>query len=229
MCIRDSTEFEIQSAPLADPANRAPVKIAAGRADFLQGGFSAEATFDGNQNDQGGWAVAGATGKIHWVTYQLDQPIDHDGGSLLTFRLHQFHNAAEHRLGRFRISATTSDGEIPLGQPEAFAAVLNQPKAARSEASQKLLSDYLAVTDPGVIKANEELAVARRPVPPDDQLTSLEQRKEMLSKPTPDDPKLIRLREDVAQSSQQASNIRLTAAEDLTWALINSPAFLFNH
>ncbi len=37
------------------------------------------------------------------------------------------------------------------------------------------------------------------------------------------------LRADAEQSKTQLENIRLTAAEDLTWALVNSPAFLFNH
>jgi hypothetical protein len=57
----------------------------------------------------------------------------------------------------------------------------------------------------------------------------LEQRRDDLSVATPDDARIIRLRNDVAQSKQQVERLRLTAAEDLTWALINSPAFLFNH
>jgi hypothetical protein len=43
------------------------------------------------------------------------------------------------------------------------------------------------------------------------------------------DPKLIKFRAEVAMSAAQAKNPRLTAAQDLTWALINNPAFLFNH
>ena len=54
----------------------------------------------------------------------MDKPIKNDGGTVLTFKMHQFHNAAEHTLGRFRISATTAKGKIPLGQPESLAAVL---------------------------------------------------------------------------------------------------------
>jgi hypothetical protein len=37
------------------------------------------------------------------------------------------------------------------------------------------------------------------------------------------------LRKDVEMSIQQSVSRRLTAAQDITWALINSPAFLFNH
>jgi hypothetical protein len=143
--------------------------------------------------------------------------------------MHQFHNAAEHTLGRFRISATTATGDIPLGEPESIAAVLATPKANRSEESKKLVADYLAVADPEIRKAGEGLAAAKAPLPPDSVLVSLEKRKAELSEPTPDDPILVQLREDAKQSTKQLENIRLTAAQDLTWALINSPAFLFNH
>jgi hypothetical protein len=47
--------------------------------------------------------------------------------------------------------------------------------------------------------------------------------------PVPLDPKLVQLRADVKMSEQQATNARLTAVQDLAWALMNSPAFLFNH
>ena len=186
--------------------------------------------FDGQNRNQRGWAVAGALGVTHWATFKLAKPIEHEGGTVLTFKMHQFHNAAEHTLGRFRISATTATNEkIPLGQPETFAAVLATPKPQRSEEATKLLLDYAGVSDPEIQKANAALAAARAPVPPDKILVALENRKKELSEPTKDDPVLVQLREDTKQSSAQLKNPRLTAAEDLTWALINSPAFLFNH
>jgi hypothetical protein len=37
------------------------------------------------------------------------------------------------------------------------------------------------------------------------------------------------LREDTHESVGQNQNKRLTVVQDLTWALVNSPAFLFNH
>lgn len=223
------TEFQVFAAPAKKPKETESVTIASGVADFLQGGFAIMQTFNEQTRGQQGWAVAGATGAEHWATYKLAKPINHDGGTVLTFKLHQFHNASDHRLGRFRISATTSEGDIPLGQSEAIAAVLATPKAAVSEENRKPLTDYLSVTDAEIIKTRNALAAAKTAVPPDTVLVALEKRKEELSNPTADDPALVQLRDDVKQSTKQLKNIRLTAAEDLTWALINSPAFLFNH
>ena len=42
-------------------------------------------------------------------------------------------------------------------------------------------------------------------------------------------PSSKRLRRDVELSAKQLEKARLTFAQDLAWALINSPAFLFNH
>jgi hypothetical protein len=43
------------------------------------------------------------------------------------------------------------------------------------------------------------------------------------------DPNLVQLREDAKDSTVQNDNKRLTVVQDLTWALVNSPGFLFNH
>jgi WD40 repeat protein len=223
------TEFEVSAASAKTPQQTESVKIASGVADFLQDGFAIEQTFDGQKRGQQGWAVHGAAGLLHWATYKLEKPISHDEGTVLTFKLHQFHDAAEHTLGRFRISATTAKGDIPLGHAEPIAAALATAKEHRSAEDSKLLADYLSVTDGELRAANQGLAAANAPLPADTMLATLEQRKAELSNPTPDDPLLVQLRQDARQSTQQLANPRLTAAEDLTWALINSPAFLFNH
>ncbi|MCO8121576.1 DUF1549 domain-containing protein [Stieleria sp. TO1_6] len=223
------TEFEIQVATKEKPNAKTAVKIASGQADFLQGGFTAEATFDGNKRGQSGWAVSGATGVDHWATYQLEKPIENPDGCVLTFQIHQFHNAADHQLGRFRISATTDTREIPLDLSEGLRAIVATPPANRSDNAKQQLIDYVSRSDADKIKAEAALAEAKKAVPRDAETVRLEMRRDALAVPTPDDLRLVRLREDAQHSEKQLKNLRLTAAEDLTWALINSPAFLFNH
>ena len=42
-------------------------------------------------------------------------------------------------------------------------------------------------------------------------------------------PRVAEYKRAVELSQQQLGNPRLTAAQDIAWALINNPAFLFNH
>jgi hypothetical protein len=71
--------------------------------------------------------------------------------------------------------------------------------------------------------------VATRPVARDPKLTALAADLADAEKPLADDPVVVRLRSDVAASAKQLADRRLTAIQDLAWALVNSPAFFFNH
>ena len=73
------------------------------------------------------------------------------------------------------------------------------------------------------------LASAIQPVPRSPKIVALEAELADAERPVLDDPGLVRLRSDVEQSGRQLKNQRLTAIQDLAWALINSPAFFFNH
>ena len=66
-------------------------------------------------------------------------------------------------------------------------------------------------------------------MPRNRQIVALETKLVDAEKPVADDPDLVRLRSDAEQSGRQLKNQRLTAIQDLAWALINSPAFFFNH
>ncbi|TWT73307.1 Planctomycete cytochrome C [Allorhodopirellula solitaria] len=219
------------------PFQKLPVaKIASGKADFLQGGFSVDLAFDGKPGNQSAWAVSPRLGKDHWATFQFasevpasEKPVSSDSKTRLRFVIAQNHAAANHLLGRFRISLTTHQGAIPLSTTEALAVASAAPAEQRSESQTKLLHDYVTARDAAVQRAQAQLATARKPVPPDQELLALQARQERFATKTADDPDLVALRANVKRSETQREHVRLTAAEDLVWALINSSAFLFNH
>ncbi|QDV24928.1 DUF1549 domain-containing protein [Aureliella helgolandensis] len=223
------TEIELSAKSLSDPAVESKVQLASGKADFSQNGFSPEAAFDGQKEDQGGWAVSPNGGVGHWAVFQTQSPIDYEGGVELTFVIHQYHNAAHHRLAHFRLSVTTDDGEIPLGLPEEFAAGQALDASLRTAENLPALFSYLEKSDAEGAKLRKNLADAQRVVPEDSQLVALRGKAEKLRVETAEDPKLVQLRADVETSREQLTHRRLTLAQDLSWALINSPAFLFNH
>ncbi|MEZ6136953.1 MAG: DUF1549 and DUF1553 domain-containing protein [Pirellulaceae bacterium] len=223
------TEIELDAASLAKPEEKKRLKIDAGKADFSQASFSPEAVFDGKTNDQGGWAVSPNTGIVHWATFHLAEPVDIEGGTELTFTIHQFHNAKDHTLGHFRISVTTDEGELSLSLPEEFVALRSVPEASRTDEQVATLVKYLDKSDARWNELKTAVAAAKQPVPADEQLTALQAQIKSLEVATTDAPQLVQLRADFESSKQQVGNRRLTLAQDLTWALINSPAFLFNH
>ncbi len=220
------TEFQITAAPIDAPEKAVPVKLKKAEANFSQSNFAPGQMINGKTNDQGGWAVSPHGGIVHWATFQTDQPLDFEKGVVLTFTLHQNHNAADHRLARFRISATTHVGDLPLSIPEAFASVQSNDADFQAD---PLLMAYFQKMDEALLQKQEALTVAKRPVPENEGVTSLKRQIQALEVETTDDSRLVQLRKDLQQSEQQQQQLRLTAAEDLTWALINSPAFLFNH
>jgi hypothetical protein len=78
-------------------------------------------------------------------------------------------------------------------------------------------------------KAHQTLAKDKMPLPIDPKLTELKGVLAKAEEPIQIEPKLVQLRADVKMSAQQMNDKRLTGAQDLVWALINNPAFLFNH
>jgi WD40 repeat protein len=224
------TEIELFAGAPDKPNEMRKLKLVKGLTDFDQQGFSAAAVIDGNAADpNGGWAIAGATGVEHWAVFALEAPVTLLKGEVLQWRIHQVHNAENHRLGRFRLSAGQHEGEIALGLPESFQAIAAIPREAWNPEITKEGMNYIKLSSGELQGLQAIVQKESQGLPEDEQVIVLAKRIERLSSPLPEDSRLIRLRADLKESESQLVNGRLTAAQDLVWALINSPAFLFNH
>ena len=106
---------------------------------------------------------------------------------------------------------------------------MQTPRAEqRSEEQKQALAAYPSRIDLGLLKQQQALAKAKLPVPEDPKLKELKSVLARAELPVPIDPKLVQLRADAELSTKQLANKRLTGAQDLAWAIINNPAFLFN-
>ena len=222
-------EMELTAAPKADPKQAKPIKLIKALADFSQNDFPIANAVDGIANDQGkGWAISPATGTTHWATFEIAQPIGVAGGTILTFKMaHFFQN--DWTLGRFRLSVTRSAQPVGLSLPENFRAILAIAPEVRTEAQKAVLMTYFRATDPELRAKFNAVVASKAPIPVDPKLQELRDQLEYAKKPIAINPALLALRRDVEISIEQSIARRLTAAQDITWALINSPAFLFNH
>jgi len=223
------TELSVSVSDRKTPKELTDVPLTGSLADFSQSSFDPAQVIDGKDKDQGGWAINGSNIHAHWLVCQTKAPLALNDEQSLRVRLSQFHNAEKHRLGRFRISVTTSKSEkIELGLAEPYQAALSVDADKRSEADKQLLTAYFDSIDTEVKASREALAAANAGVPADPEVVAAQARLERSKLPIAIDSQLERLRVDIAQSESQLKNERLTATEDLVWAIINSPGFLFN-
>jgi hypothetical protein len=222
-------ELEVLAAPKDKPAEAKPVGLHNALSDFNQANLEVTKAADGSKDDPGnGWAVHPAMGVPHWATFEPKEALGASGGTLLTFKFHhKFNNAWT--LGRFRLSITKVPKPVGLGLPEEFRTFLATAPELRTEAQKNSLQLYFQKTDTDWQTKANAVALQKAPLPVDPKLKEHKDLVAALSKPLPVDSKLARLRTDLEMSIKQAAANRLTAAQDIAWALVNSPSFLFNH
>ena len=221
------TEFEIEVAHPDQPETWKKVEIESAVANFEQPSYLIEKTFDGNLASANGWAMVNRVGKTNWATFQLKSPIGYAVGTRLRFRLHQNHDAT-HQIGRFRISLSRNHA-VGLGLSGSLVNALAKPKEQRTAEVKAQLLTAFRKSDSAFAELEAAHNQAKVPVVVAPEIIKLREKLTRVSQPVPEDSLLVQLNQDVAMSSTQLSNSRLTAAQDLAWALINSPAFLFNH
>ena len=222
-------EFELTAAPKADPKKGKTIGLVNPLADFSQNDFDIKNIVDKDVTKTKGWAISPSFGVTHWATFETSEPVGTTGGTTLSFTLrHQFGKGF--MPGRFRISVTRVAKPIGLSLPEDYRAIIALAPELRTQPQRDaLLFHFRGVDADWLKKAGEVFTVKAMAIPADPQLQLLREAVAQASKPVPIDPRLAQLRQDVEMSIKQAAVRRLTAAQDVAWALINSPAFLFNH
>jgi WD40 repeat protein/mono/diheme cytochrome c family protein len=204
-------------------------KFSDARADFSQKDFSVSQAIDGKiYTGRNGWAISEAPLQRHIATFKLEDPIVSTNGVTVRFSLQQ-HYDETHCLGRFRLYFTTSDDPLDFGMPE------NVVEAARASAGQRkpeqaaAILDYYRSIDTEFWKRRQAVASASEALPADPKFTELQTALAKAEEPIQLDPHFVQLRDDALASGHELENKRLVVAQDLTWALINSAGFLFNH
>jgi hypothetical protein len=165
----------------------------------------------------------------HWATFQLAEPLNHPGGTLLTIKMVQNFQTSEHSIGRFRLALSTQEQPVGVSLPDEFAGLVAAEESTWTAEQRESVEAYFKAIDQPYRQKQQALAQAEQPLPEDPKLAQLRQRLAEAEQPVPEDATLARLRADLAMSTNQLESRRLTAAQDIAWALINSPAFLFNH
>ena len=206
------------------------VKLVDAKADFSQKEYSVRDAIDGKNNDNNdGWAVSPNAGKPHQAIFTFKDPVSSEFGAKLKLQMMQNYRGNKFSLGRFRVSLTSSTAPLDFGLPADVREILDLAKADRSEEQAKRLKEYFREFSRKNIELKAALATAKTPLPEDKERKKLEMAIATAKKPIDISPPLVRLRNQVSASSEQLKNKRLTAAQDVSWALINNPAFLFNH
>jgi hypothetical protein len=224
------TEFRAEWAPEGEPNKKTAVALQNAQADFSQEQYDIKTAIDGKKAPQGnGWASSPKLGENRTAVFETKQNVG-AGPGLLTFYLDQEYQDNKHTIGRFRISITTTPRPVTLdGLPKNIADIVAVAADKRNDKQRAELLKYYRGLDGELAKLQQALNQAKQPRPVDPKLQQLRDKLAQASQPLPVDPKLALLRNDVQLSAKQLESARLTFAQDLAWALINSPAFLFNH
>ena len=211
--------------------NEVPLKLSFENAlaTFSQGGYPVVSAVDGKvAPSRNGWAISPQMGNVHYASFQVKEKVSFKGPVHLTFTLKQQFQSGQHSLGRFRLAVTNVPPPVSYGLPEEVKDIFAVAKNNRSSDQLKTLSDAFKKSNSERVLLAKLLKEASKPLPKDAQLVKLEGILTEAKKPIPLPPEVARLRRAVSLSKGHLQNKRLIGAQDLTWALINTPAFLFN-
>jgi hypothetical protein len=220
-------EFQVEIASQDSPEDWHPIKLTQARANFEQEGFQVALAIDGKIEPPAGWAMSPKNGQTNWAVFVAETPFGYSGGTRIRVKMHQRFDD-RHQIGRFRLAATRFSGSIGTSLPEELTTALARPADSLGDELKQRLVELSLRDDARLKELQDALAAASTPLVVDAEITRLRELLERVSRPIPEDPPLLQLARDLQQSTMQLDAKRLTAAQDLAWALINSPSFLFN-
>ena len=224
------TEFELFVTGSEKDAKPKKVDLQNAKADFSQNEYGVVDAINGKRGSNNeGWAVSPQLGKDHMATFEVKKPFGSLAGSKLTFKLDHNYNGNKFQLGRFRISITNDKAPLDLGTTPAIEAILTNAPSDRTPEEKLALTAYHRKIDSEWNKKSKEIGEAQKKRPKDKKLAELEGKLKKAEMPLAPDAKLVEYQHAVKLSAEQLNNARLTGAQDVAWALINNPAFLFNH
>jgi hypothetical protein len=215
----------------AEGANSTDLKLAKAKATFSQAGYAIASAIDGDKGTEinNGWAIAPQFGRDHAAHFDLTSPLEGAKNRLIEFTIYQNFADGQHSLGKFRISVTDSNPPLNFGLSPAISAILAKAKDKRTDADRQALIAQERMGDKHYGELQAALTAAQQNAATDPHLKELETQLATAQQPSPLDPKLQQMRRSVELSDEQLKNKRLTVAQDIVWALINNPAFLYNH
>jgi WD40 repeat protein/mono/diheme cytochrome c family protein len=224
------TEFTGRWAPTSN-GDKPAMDLVFGKAEatLSQSGFPVTEAIDNERKmKDNGWAIAGGAGQTQSAVFHLNDPLKLTEPVTLTFVLEQLFREHKYNIGRFRISVTDDPSPALQGVPQDIDRILAMVEAARTEAQNARLLDWFRGRS--VERQQKVFAVekSKRPQPKDPGIIERENELELVSQPLAQDPLLARLERAAKLSAQQLVDRRTTMAQDLAWALVNSPSFLFN-
>lgn len=221
-------EIELEIAPARDPKKFQKVKFNSAKATFSQGNYEVAKAIDGKPGGpNAGWAISPQVGKNQTAIFTIGEPVANWEGSILRFTLKQPYDDA-HTLGKFRLSITTKTGPLPFAVPDNIKKNLAIAADKRNDKQKAEITKYFRDNDASLKSLDQKIAQAKKPLPVDPQLKKLRDQLAALEKSPRADPLHDRIRNDLDLSTKQLAQRRLTGAQDLAWALINTPSFLFN-
>ena len=151
-------ELVVRAAPKNDDSVAKSVVLTGAEADFTQGNFAPAEAIDGDTK-QGGWAINPQFHKPHHLDVRCREPIGFDGGTVLTFELHQNYGGSR-TIGRLRLSAVTGNAGAPK-LPQAVVAALKKAEGKRNKAERKAVEEYCLSMDPKMQELRSAMAKTR--------------------------------------------------------------------